>query len=183
MQQQKFEGTVGAVTSGTIEIQQQNLVVLHASPPANDSDDNSSVRAWREFVDLTKIPASAPACRLLRVLLETEDVTPRQIKRIWGSELTFHQAIGLQVAIPRRPYLAIAVMGILALAGCGLNLVQFILRDNPALYSTALALCAFFLGGFFWVSIDLLLPYKISKRLAPMVRRVNAGVGLKGDDK
>lgn len=183
--QQKFEGSVGAVTSDTIEIQHQhngNVFVLNTGLAASNSDDNNGVRAWREFVDLTKIPASATACRFLRILLETEDVTPQQINRLWGRELRFHRAIGLQVAVPRRPHFAITVIGIIALLGCGIS-IDAIFRQHTAFHMTAFGLCTFFLGGFFWVSIDLLVPYAIAKKVQPMLHRVNAYMGLEGDDK
>ncbi|MHA6881523.1 hypothetical protein [Ralstonia pseudosolanacearum] len=128
------------------------------------------------FRRLTGIDASGPAMVAICRLLE-EEVTPRQVSKVWRDELVFEQGqftlrVGRYIPVP---WLMCISFGLFALCSVVLWCVVVLGGKN---IPTETAICALLylasLMTFLFVGVKFHQPYMVCKRIAPVLERVNA---------
>jgi len=128
------------------------------------------------FRRLTGIDASGPAMVAICRLLE-EEVTPRQVSKVWRDELVFDQGqftlrVGRFIPVP---WLMWVSLGFLLLSSV---LFWFVLVMGGKSIPTETAICALVyftsLVVFLIVGVKFHQPYLVCKRIAPVLERVNA---------
>ena len=128
------------------------------------------------FRRLTGIDASGPAMVAICRLLE-EEVTPRQVAKVWRDELVFEQGqftlrFGRYIPVPWLMWLSLSffilcsvVLWWIAVFGGKQNTTQ--LGICALVYLTSLA-------AFLFVGVVFHQPYMVCKRIAPVLDRINA---------
>lgn len=185
MTTQNLKGKIGLVAGRDVRIVNRFTGPVTVNPIfANDSAEDVRVLEAEDEFRRRGLDTSVTTRRYLTTLLQMEDVNTRQLKAIWTYELKFIPSIGLQMYVPRPPYLMLAFFSSGWLLFGGAMTLELAIQKANNLISLAL-LAGFLLTtfGFFWATQNLLLPYKIAKRLASCIDRVNAAVALRGDDK
>lgn len=128
------------------------------------------------FRRLTGIDASGPAMVAICRLLE-EEVTPRQVSKVWRDELVFEQGqftlrIGRFIPVPWLMWLS---LGFFVLCSVLLWCVAVLGGKGN---TTQVGICALVylvsLGTFLFIGVEFHQPYMVCKRIQPVLARVNA---------
>ncbi len=129
----------------------------------------------QEFFKWTGIDASAPARVALNRLLKTQDVTSKSLRRVWKTELIF-------IDDPAEPRLAVSVFRFVpviafglygCLLACTLALVISVGRLEVSAFAFLTLVWLGLLAMSVWITATEMRSYYISKRIHPMVERVN----------
>ena len=133
----------------------------------------------QEFIKATRIAATRPE-RILLERLICLGVRPEHVRELWSMRLLLRQDEGgLVIKRPRwLVWAGSAAFMTMAAASLPLAAHAVLLSNRSPLWFVAFVLFAVCIAWAVWCGLSFIRPWRLAKRMKPLVDQVNRGVGL-----